>query len=118
MIVDLAEQPSDQRIETDLCVIGGGAVGLAIAWYFRNRSSRDVVVLESGGTDFEPDIQDLYAGEQTGQRYNRLDLDRRRMLGGSTTWTLIGAAWLCASLRRRSCSRLARSWSYCCFSTS
>ena len=61
MIVDLAEQPSDHRIETDLCVIGGGAAGLAIAWYFRSRSDREVVVLESGGVDFEPDVQDLYA---------------------------------------------------------
>ena len=84
MIVDLAEQPSDQRIETDLCVIGGGAAGLAIAWYFRSRSDRDVVVLESGGADFEPDVQDLYAGELTGQRYYDLDVDRLRMLGGST----------------------------------
>ena len=84
MIVDLAEQPSDHRIETDLCVIGGGAAGLAIAWYFRSRSDREVVVLESGGVDFEPDVQDLYAGELTGQRYYDLDVDRLRMLGGST----------------------------------
>ena len=84
MIIDLAEQPDKNRIETDVCVIGGGAAGLAIAWYFRRCSDREVLVLESGGPDREPEVQDLYAGELAGQRYYDLDVDRLRMLGGST----------------------------------
>ena len=84
MIVDLAELPEDRSVETDICVIGGGAAGLAIAWWFRARGDREVVVLEGGGRDYEPESQDLYAGEQTGQRHYALDSDRLRMLGGAT----------------------------------
>jgi choline dehydrogenase-like flavoprotein len=84
VIVDLAELADDRVVETDICVIGGGAAGIAIAWRFRDRPDREVVVLESGGVDFDPDQQDLFAGELTGQRYNELDVDRLRMLGGAT----------------------------------
>ncbi len=83
MFIDSHELPTGTEIETDLCVIGAGAAGMAIGREFMN-SGIKVAVLESGGLYFDPEIQALYEGELSGLRHDPLDLVRLRYFGGST----------------------------------
>lgn len=60
-VTDARTLPDASLIEADLIIIGGGLAGLAIAHEFAGSSTR-VVVLESGGPDPDPEIQNLYDG--------------------------------------------------------
>ena len=83
MFLDAHEFPGGSEIETDLCIIGAGAAGMAMAREFMNSGVR-VAVLESGGIYFEPETQALYQGGLSGLRYGALDVERLRYFGGST----------------------------------
>lgn len=82
MIQDLRSQEDGLALEADLCVIGAGAAGIAIATRFVATDIR-VCLVESGGYDYEEDTQQLYAGRSLGEPVE-LDIGRLRMLGGST----------------------------------
>lgn len=84
MFVDARNLPSGTVIAADLCIIGGGAAGIAIAREFVG-SGRRVCILESGGTDFSEETQALARGECVGLPYE-LDTTRARYFGGSTNW--------------------------------
>ena len=86
MIRDFASSDAEQQlIDCDLCVAGAGAAGIALALEFMNRRDR-VVVLESGGLDYEEATQELYAGRSDlGMEYFPLETARVRVFGGSTT---------------------------------
>ena len=58
---------------------GYSAAALALA-----NSKLNIVLLESGGMDFDPKIQNMYAGDETGVRYTALDSGRLRFMGGSS----------------------------------
>jgi choline dehydrogenase-like flavoprotein len=84
MITDISAIPADTAIECDVCILGAGAAGIAIARTLISTGLR-VVLLESGGYKREPDIQDLYSGPSTGEPYYKELSDcRSRFLGGST----------------------------------
>jgi choline dehydrogenase-like flavoprotein len=83
VIIDTRSVPSGTELETDVCIIGAGAAGITLARELSDRSF-SVAVLESGGFDHEPATQKLYAGENTGQKYFKLDGCRTRRFGGST----------------------------------
>jgi choline dehydrogenase-like flavoprotein len=83
MLLDTRSLTDGTVVDTDLCVIGAGAAGITIARAFVGRPTR-VVVLESGGLEFEPDTQKLSAGEEIGLPYYPLDTARIRMFGGTT----------------------------------
>jgi choline dehydrogenase-like flavoprotein len=88
---------SGRTIETDLCVIGGGTAGLAVANHFAS-TNRQAVVLESGGLGFSKSLtalprnifhhvfgeQSLTAGDNLGDPYYLLRLTRLRSLGGTS----------------------------------
>jgi choline dehydrogenase-like flavoprotein len=82
MLVDFRELESGQLFEADVCVVGAGAAGITLAHELAG-TNRSVIVLESGGLDFERDVQDLYAGTNI-HRYFSLTTSRFRMLGGTT----------------------------------
>ena len=84
MIVDARNIDHGAALEADLCILGAGAAGIAIACEFVNHPWR-VLILESGGTQFDSKTQSLNQGAVTGHRYPSLELCRRRVLGGSTT---------------------------------
>lgn len=84
MFVDARNLPPGTIIEADLCIIGGGAAGIAIAREFVGDGLR-VCILESGGTAFEEETQALTRGECVGLPYE-LDTTRARYFGGSTNW--------------------------------
>lgn len=89
MIVDFRSVPSDSEIETDLCVIGSGPAGLALAREFVGTST-GVVVLESGGLGFEPLSEKLNDGESIGLSHLGLSQGRRRQFGGgANVWGAI-----------------------------
>ena len=84
MIVDARTLPPDHAVEADLCIVGGGVAGVALARSFVGTPVR-VCVLESGGEETDPEAQGLARGEVVGQPYWSLAYARMRRLGGTST---------------------------------
>jgi choline dehydrogenase-like flavoprotein/predicted dehydrogenase len=87
-IFDLDQLDDDSSLDADLCIVGSGPAGISIAAEFA-KTHLNVLVLESGGVDDEPDTQALYKIESTGapRILDQWNL-RRRILGGSShVWT-------------------------------
>lgn len=82
MIVDYMSVTHPQDVETDLCVIGAGAAGIAIARSFIGTSVR-VCLLESGGHATEQRSQALYEGSSQGDVPFDPGTSRVRVFGGS-----------------------------------
>lgn len=85
MIIDARTLPPDTEIDADVCIVGTGPAGLAIAREFLHRNL-DVVMLEAGGAEETTASQAFYEGENLGLPYD-LSHSRYRMFGGS------GAHW-------------------------
>jgi len=83
MHIDARELPNNSLIEGDLCIIGAGAAGISLALEFLNTSNK-VILLEGGGFEYESQMQDLYKGKTTGQRYFPLESARLHYFGGTT----------------------------------
>lgn len=83
MILDFRSLENGTLIEADVCIIGAGAAGITMAREFVGSGVR-VCLAESGGLEFEPDVQDLYAGSDIGYPYAKLDIPRLRYFGGTT----------------------------------
>jgi choline dehydrogenase-like flavoprotein len=83
MLVDARDLPQGGRASADLCVIGSGAAGIAIALQFADTPVR-VIVLESGGLTAEPGGQGIH--EVVARPTPRLAVDpsRMRYFGGNT----------------------------------
>ena len=81
-ILDLRASPPEAPLETDVCVIGGGAAGLTIASEL-GRAGRHVVLLESGGFAPEEQTQALNDLEVTGYPVRENFMSRARYYGGS-----------------------------------
>src|SRR5436309_7783291 len=75
--------PSGTELTPDLAIVGGGPAGITLALALAHTPIK-MLLLESGGMDFDPATQALYAGEETGIRYIPLDATRLRYLGGGT----------------------------------
>ncbi|HEY4122049.1 MAG TPA: GMC family oxidoreductase [Byssovorax sp.] len=85
MIVDAAELPAGHALTCDVCVVGAGAAGIALARELARRGV-DVLVLESGGTKYDPAAHDLDKGRVVDpEGHGPIEDYRRRRLGGSTT---------------------------------
>jgi choline dehydrogenase-like flavoprotein len=83
MFIDARSILPGSSIEADLCIVGAGAAGITLAQEFIGSSVR-VCVLESGGLDFDWQIQSLYEGANVGLRYFDLDVCQIRYFGGNT----------------------------------
>ena len=84
MILDFAYAGTPAELDADLCIVGAGAVGIAIALEFVGTRLR-VVVLESGGERPEPDTQRLYDSRLLGLGPSTVHEGRARVFGGTTT---------------------------------
>ena len=82
MFLDFREHPRDQLIETDVCVIGAGAAGIAIADALAH-SSLDVCLLETGGMSQEMVYMQLTAPAMRKGDYLTAGC-RPRYFGGAT----------------------------------
>lgn len=70
-------------IEGDICIIGAGAAGISMALEWINTPWK-VILLEGGGFEYDSDVQELYAGKTTGQKYYPLKSARLHYFGGTT----------------------------------
>jgi choline dehydrogenase-like flavoprotein len=83
MIVDVRGIPDGTTIDADVAIVGAGPAGITLANELGD-AGVTVALFESGGQDYDPDVQALYAGENTGLPYYDLDVTRLRYLGGSS----------------------------------
>ena len=82
MFIDARSVEPGVDIATDVCVIGSGAAGITVASELIG-SGINVCLLESGGFEFDREVQDLYLGESRGMTIV-LDAERQRSFGGAT----------------------------------
>lgn len=86
MIIDARYLSPDKNLETHVCIIGAGPAGLTIAREFANQNFQ-VTLLESGGFEFDPEIQTLSEGTAIGDPYSVISNTRLRQFGGTShTW--------------------------------
>jgi len=81
--IDARTLPSGTVLEPDLAIIGGGPAGISLALALAS-TKLNILLLESGGQNFDPADQKMYAGSQSGPSYIALDAGRLRFLGGGT----------------------------------
>lgn len=81
MFIDAQDIPKNSNSTTDICIIGAGAAGIAMALSLK-KSGLKVCVLESGGLKKESDTQALY--DLTCEDLPLSEPSRARVFGGST----------------------------------
>jgi choline dehydrogenase-like flavoprotein len=84
MIIDLETTSENLELVSDICIVGSGAAGLAIATELLP-TRLSVVLVESGGREPEPPTQALYDVAISGLPHPGSTQGRFRILGGSTT---------------------------------
>lgn len=82
MIIDFLHPPAPAELEVDLCIVGAGPAGIAIARSFIG-TPVSVCVLEAGGLEGESDSQALYGGTSVGTIPFDPATCRVRAFGGS-----------------------------------
>jgi choline dehydrogenase-like flavoprotein len=80
---DLNDAEAASELVTEVCVIGCGAAGITAARRLLELG-HSVVLLESGGLDYERSVAALNAGENVGESYYDLRDARLRFFGGTT----------------------------------
>jgi choline dehydrogenase-like flavoprotein len=83
MIIDFREPSAPTVYQVDLCLIGGGVANLSIARRLLAQG-HSVFILESGGTDYDEDVQAMADARNVGFDYYTLRYAALRMLGGTT----------------------------------
>lgn len=82
MEIDARGVRHDSELDADVCIVGAGPAGLTIARALARPDLR-ILLLESGGHDPDPAVQDLGAGTTTDPAYVDPGLTRRRQAGGT-----------------------------------
>jgi choline dehydrogenase-like flavoprotein len=83
MLRDARDVPDGSTVSTDVCIVGAGPAGIAVARDLI-ASGASVHLLESGGLRPDRRTQELALGENAGDPYWPLDRNRRRCVGGTT----------------------------------
>lgn len=101
MITDARQGTGGQYLEADVCVIGAGPVGIAVALRLVELGL-EVVVLEAGSLEPDNETQRLAGGEVAGLAYDSLEHARGRSFGGSAQlWNVdLGGGMPGARMRR------------------
>lgn len=84
MIIDYLDRTAPADLQVDLCIIGAGPAGLAIAHAFLGTRTT-VCLLEGGGLSGEDSSQSLYEGTSAGTQPFDAGTSRMRAFGGSCT---------------------------------
>lgn len=82
MLIDLRREPEAAIAPADICIVGAGAAGITLARDLAGKGF-EIILLESGGLDFEKETQNLYRGANVGMPYYDLDESRLRFFGGT-----------------------------------
>ncbi|MGH7119348.1 MAG: GMC oxidoreductase [Acetobacteraceae bacterium] len=86
MLIDFRAFDGRATLEADICVVGAGAAGIAIAVSLC-ATRHQVLLVESGGLEPDPKTQALYEGELAGVPWGTsLASSRGRFFGGTTNW--------------------------------
>jgi choline dehydrogenase-like flavoprotein len=86
MHIDLMKMEGNELLHCDVCIAGAGAAGLTIANALAG-TKLNVILLESGGFQNDPDTSKLYEGKASGNIAHNdeyLRWSRLRYFGGST----------------------------------
>ena len=83
MFVDLRTLSEGETLGADVCIVGAGAAGIALALELKD-SGLKVILVESGGLGRNKDVQALCGGENTGIPDNQVAASRYRGFGGTT----------------------------------
>jgi choline dehydrogenase-like flavoprotein len=83
MFIDLRNLPDGQRIDADICIVGAGAAGITLAMELLGHNFK-IALLESGGLEFEDDVQSLNDGSCVSEQQVDLLWSRLRCFGGTT----------------------------------
>lgn len=83
MHIDARNLENNTVIEGDICIIGAGTAGISIALDWIDTPHK-VILLEGGGFEYDDQVQSLYAGETSGQKYYPLKSTRLHYFGGTT----------------------------------
>jgi choline dehydrogenase-like flavoprotein len=84
MIRDANSIPKGSRLEADVCVVGGGPAGIALALSLSDQGHA-VLLLESGQLQADAATQDLYEGDVADEQLHSPPVKyRQRRLGGSS----------------------------------
>lgn len=89
MFRDARSLAPDEVVTAATCVIGAGAAGITVARELAERG-HDVLLLESGGLEYEEEVQALHEMEMTGRTFGPADdpypvtTTRLRFFGGTT----------------------------------
>jgi choline dehydrogenase-like flavoprotein len=83
MHIDARTIENNTLIEGDICIVGAGAAGITLALQFLNTPLR-IILLEGGGFEYEPAMQDMYHGKNVGLPYYSLESARLHYFGGTT----------------------------------
>ena len=81
--IDARSVPEGTLLRPDLAIVGGGPAGISLALALAN-TPLHIVLLESGGMNFDAKTQALYGGSVVAAPFPTLDASRLRFLGGST----------------------------------
>lgn len=83
MIGDARNVESGSVVETDICIVGSGPAGITLALELAG-TDLDILVLESGGIDYDEQAQALCEATNVNPIYPGIDYFRLRQLGGTT----------------------------------
>jgi len=83
MMLDLRTLPPNTMLDADICVVGSGIAGLALAREFLNSPFR-VLMVESGGASGDEGTNILNEGETVGLPYFSTVYGRTRGFGGTS----------------------------------
>ena len=84
MINYLESLQDKTKLRSDICIVGTGPAGITLARQLID-SGLEVIILESGDFNFDPDIQKLYAGDIVENLPPvPLDVSRLRYFGGTS----------------------------------
>ena len=85
VFLDARSLPDGENLQADICIIGGGPAGIALATTLSKAGIR-VVLAESGGLEPDPATQALNDGELTGLGYRINELRLRYFGGAGNHW--------------------------------
>ncbi len=82
-MIDARDLPDNQRMQAEVCIVGGGAAGIALAIELV-ATGIDVLLIESGGVGSNREADALNVGTVVDERLHPpLEQNRRRQFGGS-----------------------------------